>query len=433
MVETDHRLQNRAWSVMSKHSQGDHARVQSGPISGLYVSFVVGLSGDTAYGDVDLRVLLIPALAVYTVATLRTPLVPGASRIPSLVLGSWSALLAWCIAVAVADPQGVNMAVVGDLISMLVLTSAFTVFARRANFGQFLRFFRLVVVTGLAALGIAAVVGGVGVGQRLSLPGGGPNILGRILGFGLVSSILLYQHTRRAWYGVVGGAFIFGVLASGSRGAMLAALASALFVVAPSARIDARSVLKLLAIVSIPVLVLLRAAGSGTRAWLGNRFWVLTVDERYLAGRDGLAQRAIDVFQLEPFTGAGFGAVESSPGLGSGLHAHNILLTALSEAGLIGAALLVVSALLPLAAIASRRYFMRNSVSRTFFALALSVLIGSMFSGYIYDFRFFFCFCAAALCSTSLDQVSRAPLPPTSVGRQPVPILRERGLAGGPA
>ena len=180
-------------------------------------------------------------------------------------------------------------------------------------------------------------------GGRWAALGGGPNVFVRVMILGVITAIYLYVRSngRLRWLVSI-PAFMFGTLASGSRGG-LAALAItaviALIAIRPRPRWDklAKPV-GLLVVLSIMVAL---TAGPMIAGFVQNRFLEATVGQGYTSDRDVLFAWALRLFWQRPLFGTGINGFHAIANLGEGeRYVHNLPLSVAAEGGFAGLTLL---------------------------------------------------------------------------------------------
>lgn len=149
----------------------------------------------------------------------------------------------------------------------------------------------------------------------------------------------LVARDRSAWGRLTvafgAAALFFALLVSGSRGALLAAVAGVL--VAGAVRTEQARLLNIAWVATLAAVVV--AAYNSALLAAGADVFVRDATTNFGSGRLGIYQLALTHWQQSPLLGTGFGTSEGTVGLA----AHNIFLTALLETGAVGATLFVVA------------------------------------------------------------------------------------------
>ncbi|MCM4078191.1 O-antigen ligase family protein [Paractinoplanes hotanensis] len=236
---------------------------------------------------------------------------------------------------------------------------------------------------------LAAAAGlGRGPAGRWAALGGGPNVFVRLMVLGIFSSIYLYATRRRLGWLVGVPAFLFGAVASGSRGGLVA-LALTVVLAAPAVlpglrRGGAKPLLLVIALLVGGVAI----AGDSILAFVQQRFISTTFEQGYASGRDVIFQMALNLWLQHPLLGTGIGSFPVIADLGFGVaYIHNLVLAVAAEGGIVGIVLLLNSFY------QFRRQFTRvpraerSLESRTAAYSGIFVAAACMFSGDYYDAR----------------------------------------------
>lgn len=223
-------------------------------------------------------------------------------------------------------------------------------------------------------------------GTRMAAFEGGPNVFVRIMATGIISATYLWRRTSRArWLAPLPLLLICGVM-SGSRGGLIAMIfGCSLYwlLTLPAARKKLRAAV--CCVLSLPALLAL-VPGSFQESLaevVQVRYVRLTFEELYLSGRGETWGAAWKSFVAHPFFGVGLNGQEAISG-----YPHNIILNILSEGGLIGFVLLVMTFFL----LVPRWFRARALEHTTAFALGVLYLVANCFSGTYYDYRFMWLF-----------------------------------------
>jgi O-antigen ligase len=326
----------------------DDTRRRPGPV--VIIAFVATLSGHftlTRAGVTepvfnDVRVPLFATLLIGFALEIRWA--PrhrhGAARI---LLATYVFLGYQAISSAWTPPGALVAAALADLVAIAVLVF---VYAQLAEWDRD----RVVALTlgGFQAAAwvyfLAAASGrGHAAAGRWAALGGGPNVFVRVMVLGIFSSIYFYATRGRRLAWLVGvPAFLFGAVASGSRGG-LAALVLTLVLAAPAVlprmrRGGAKPLLLVIALLAIGV----AAAGDSIIAFVQQRFVSATFEQGYTSGRDVIFRMALNLWLQHPFLGTGISSFPVIAQLGIGVpYVHNLILAVAAEGGVVGLALLL--------------------------------------------------------------------------------------------
>lgn len=224
--------------------------------------------------------------------------------------------------------------------------------------------------------------------QRLVTPlGGGPNVFARLAGLLTIAG---------ANYGTRGGTWVLWyapaalgvvlILATGSRGGLLATLIGLL------AMAEARGVFRRRGMLPVVIVVGLLVGGiSATRYWdravsvFQQRVVQMAFEDRDDAGRVVLYRQAWRLGTAAPFFGAGLGGFHARNPIGD--YPHNMFLEAFAEGGLLGVALLTIVVVSGVRQLAPLRHTDLGTVT---WAAFITLTVASQFSGDFYDARLLF-------------------------------------------
>ncbi len=277
--------------------------------------------------------------------------------------------------------------------TMLALHRLVLVLDPRATLDALRRYLLLALVL-LAGLGL---LGGLGEGRAAAL-GGGPNVFGRNMGLLCVLSLeraVLASAGQRSPGSVVLAVLAAALVAlSGSRGAMAATvLASAALLLFGRARLGRRVLVLGLGLIAGMLVLGFTELGARIVAAISERVVDLLLGQGYVSNRDQIYVIALEMGLERPLLGHGLGsfAVETPwP------YAHDIVLDAWAETGLVGVALLgACMGVWALALINHRKPFgpdgpMKPAIDGLA-ATGLLLLVASLFSGGRFDARGLFC------------------------------------------
>jgi O-antigen ligase len=255
-------------------------------------------------------------------------------------------------------------------------------------------------------------VGQVDPQGRMAPFWGDPNVFVRLMAIAGAAAICLWaKRAERRWLLAV-PLFAMGALLSGSRGGLLALLlaGSPLLLMFRSAGFKR---------IALALGGLFVVAGLFATPWVRThvtdlvfeRYWQLTIVERYATGRKPIFLAAIGRFLEDPLVGGGLQSFFQTVGHSRGwLYAHNIFLEAAAEGGVVGL-ILLCALLMPLL----RRMAPGDPPEWLFLIFgARFFFFASLVSGNYYDNRYLWLFLGLLILTES--EVSRsATQPPEGV------------------
>jgi O-antigen ligase len=256
----------------------------------------------------------------------------------------------------------------------------------------FLLFYLAAVVFALGAL----LVTGPGEQGRYAAFGGGPNVFVRIEILGVISAVALYRVYRRKLVFVAVPLFLFAAVLSGSRAGLLAGAAVGIVALLRSrGRRAIGQVVLVTLVTAVVAAVAWTRAPSNVTSLIQQRFVQQTVEQGYASGRTSIWWDAIQLALAHPFIGAGLDGFYGLIGHASDVeYPHQYLLAVAAEGGIVGLALLLMSAVLWGGTVRrGRHHAMEKSLT---VAAAAYVAISSLFSGDYYDARLAWLFAAMA-------------------------------------
>ena len=359
------------------------------------IGFVATLAGHFTLARVgftvpvfnDVRLPLFGALlASFALETRWAP--RGRHGSAPILLAIYAFLGYQAVSSAWAPPGALVSAALVDLVAIAVLVF---VYAQLAEWDRD----RVVALT-MGCFQVAAWVyflaaaSGLGRGPagRWAALGGGPNVFVRVMVLGIFSSIYLYATRRRLGWLVGVPAFLFGAVASGSRGG-LAALVLTLVLAAPAVlpgmrRAGGKPLLMVIALLVAGVAI----AGDSILAFVQQRFINTTFEQGYVSGRDVIFEMALDLWLQHPWRGTGISSFPVIANLGFGVaYIHNLVLAVAAEGGIIGIALLLNTFYRFWRQFARVPRAERSLESRTAAYSGIFVAAACMFSGDYYDAR----------------------------------------------
>lgn len=244
-----------------------------------------------------------------------------------------------------------------------------------------------VVLLVLAAIGLRSVESG-----RLSVFGGGPNAFGRNMGL----LFLCCMYFQERWGNAVlflplAALAVVLVLLSGSRGALLSTcIAMLAYFICSRAQFSKRIIVALSAIVLLGTIMLFTEVGSAALERFQHRVMELTVEQRYLAGRDVITDDAVEIAIRNAAFGYGLAGFEWK----TGTYPHNLFLEILCDCGVIGIVLFGAS----LMVVAYLAWNSRDSLNPANVAALVLFTMFSQFSGDFFDARSLFVFMLVVSC-----------------------------------
>ena len=237
---------------------------------------------------------------------------------------------------------------------------------------------------------------------RLSILGGGPNILGRFLG--MLCLLMVAQSLRQggglrwsvAWRIVVAAVALILLLQTGSRGAFTGFLVGVLILL-----VVRRMNLKLIGIGAIVVLsfeYLFKAIlNADMIESIDERWLVATLEEGYLSARDVLLQEAYRLWLERPVFGGGLDSFEYYT-FGLDRYPHNLVME-MAQAGGIVAMLLLLAWIVH---VVLKSWRGRNHYTEIGLSMTALVFGCALFSGDFYDSRLMFIFGVLAISSANI-------------------------------
>jgi O-antigen ligase len=257
---------------------------------------------------------------------------------------------------------------------------------------------RLLIAIGAFALFAAAFADQEG---RLSILGGGPNILGRFLGmlFLLMVAQSLRQGRLRwsaAWRIVVAAVALILLLQTGSRGA-LAGLLVGLLALLVVRRMNVRLIgIGAIVILSFGYLFKVILDFDKIES-IEERWLVATLEEGYLSQRDVLLAEAYRLWLERPVFGGGLDSFEYYT-FGLDRYPHNLVME-IAQAGGIVAALLLLAWIVH---VILNSWHGRNHYTEVGLSMTVLIFGCASFSGDFYDSRLMFIFGVLTISSADI-------------------------------
>lgn len=217
---------------------------------------------------------------------------------------------------------------------------------------------------------------------------GGYNVITRILFFSACCSIYIYTLNKHIKYFVLTILFFIGIILVGSRGGIVGAVCSLSFLWILKWRFKFKRTLTISfrkILIPIMVLVIIGIVYTPLKRVFDSRVIDLMFSGNgvYTAGRDQLYLKAINMIEKKPLVGYGLDGFMINTG---NIYPHNIVLEIMIETGIIGLVFFV--AMLILSIIYAMK--MKRTTLSIFSILPLYMIVVQMFSGSLYDFRYYF-------------------------------------------
>jgi O-antigen ligase len=237
---------------------------------------------------------------------------------------------------------------------------------------------------------------------RLSILGGGPNILGRFLG--MLCLLMVAQSLRQsgglrwsvAWRIVVAAVALILLLQTGSRGAFTGLLVGLLALL-----VVRRMNVRLIGIGAIVILsfeYLFKALlNADTIESIDERWLVATLEEGYLSARDLLFAEAYKLWLERPVFGGGLDSFEYYT-FGLDRYPHNLVMQMAQEGGIVAVLLLLAW----IVHVALTSWHGRNHYTEIGLSMTALVFACTLFSGDFYDSRLMFIFGVLAVSAADI-------------------------------
>jgi O-antigen ligase len=243
---------------------------------------------------------------------------------------------------------------------------------------------------------------------RLSILGGGPNILGRFLA--MLCLLMVAQSLRQggglrwslAWRIVVAAVAVILLLQTGSRGAftgMLVGLLALLVVRRMNVRLIAIGAIVILAFQYLFKAIL----NADMIEFIDERWLVATLEEGYLSARDVLFAEAYRLWLDHPVFGGGLDSFEYYT-FGLDRYPHNLVMQMVQEGGIVAALLLLAW----IVHVVLNSWHGRNHYTEIGLSMTALVFACAFFSGDFYDSRLMFIFGVLAISSADIGSVRQA-------------------------
>ncbi|MCW0212437.1 MAG: O-antigen ligase family protein [Pseudonocardia sp.] len=366
-------------------------------VAALMGRFTLDRIGITEFGELDLRLIVCPALAVAALLWRYRPDHPDYRHpwAPSLlwtlaVIGYLWLTVFWAPYAARTDERVADLVYMALLIVVMVVVS-----------GPDPAKARRVVLVATFASGMLYAFSGLVVGQtdeqgRTIAFGGGPNIYVRVVLLGALAAIALAVIYRRKLYLVPVPLLLTAALLASSRGGVLSAgVTAAAFVVLCWRRLSVRAVVA-------AVLVLLTGLAAGlvlldakNLQMIQERF-VAAPQQDQFSGRPQLVEQGLALFRDNPVVGGGLDSFYVHFGVNADLgYPHNLAVDVAATGGVVGLVLLAGFVVALIRDVQPWRSLPNDSL-----ALVMAIVFittASMTSGDFYDSRFLWVFAALAV------------------------------------
>lgn len=249
---------------------------------------------------------------------------------------------------------------------------------------------------------------------RLSILGGGPNILGRFLG--MLCLLMVAQSLGHggglrwsvAWRIVTASVAVILLLQTGSRGAFTGLLVGLLALL-----IVRRMNLRLIGIGAVVFLsfeyLFRMITDAGMIDYIGDRWLVATLEEGYLSDRDVLLSEAYRIWSAHPVFGGGLDSFEYYT-LGLDRYPHNLVMQMAQEGGIVAVFLLAAW----MVHVVVKSWRGRNPYTEIGLSMTALIFGCALFSGDFYDARLIFIFGVLAISSAGFG-----------MSRQILPVMNE--------
>lgn len=349
--------------------------------------------------DVDVGVLLGVALGAVIIMRI---LEDGLPTIPLSVVMMLSVAVLVLLGVTYSQLPGYGVAkgLRFGVLGVLAMLGPLVIIRDEASLRRLMRSLWIVG----ACIAAAAVILGIATGSagRLVSFGGGPITLGRLSGVGLACALVVFLSRDKWRYLAVASMPVLtvGLLGSGSRGPVLAALvASSVWAVGIAARRGTRGYR--LAGVIAAILGVVAVTWRYLPESVLNRYALLVSSNpgASVAVRGDLMRGAFRVALLSPLTGAGTGSFGAAARVTPFLYPHNMIAEVVAENGLLVAGLLVVGLMTALVNAVRIAWERRSAPWWSVVFVMVFMVANAMFSGDLNDNQILFAFASIAAMS----------------------------------
>ena len=227
-------------------------------------------------------------------------------------------------------------------------------------------------------------------GGRWAALGGGPNVFVRVMILGVITALYLYVRSgdKLGWLVPI-PLFLFGAIASGSRGGIAAlAITAGIALLAIRPRPRWNRLAKPAGLLLVVSLMLVVTVGRMIAGFVQSRFVEATVGQGYTSDRDVLFAWALRLFWQHPLIGTGINGFHAIADLGEGeRYVHNLPLSVAAEGGFVGLFLLGLAWFTLWHAYLRTHRRERNPEARAAAYCGIYVGATSLFSGDYFDAR----------------------------------------------
>ena len=217
---------------------------------------------------------------------------------------------------------------------------------------------------------------------------GGPNVVTRILFFSLINSLYLNNIQNKSKYFILSLLFLIGIILVGSRGGIVGAAFSltVLFLVKFRDRLKIKRIFtkKSLFLTANALIIMILMFKYIYRTFY-ERIVNLLFNNLYFSGRDIIYKETVEKISESPLFGYGLNGYTAVIG-GRFNYPHNIILEVLLDVGFLGLILFSILLVFSIISIYKLRYYAEMYIS----ILPIYVLVVSMLSGDMYDFRYYY-------------------------------------------
>lgn len=279
-----------------------------------------------------------------------------------------------------------------DVSFLLVLLLPLMIIINDFHVDEYFVFLSKVLIIAGIIFTIPVVLSVLGGGNRGYFSLGGPNVTTRFIFFALCSSVFLQKNTNKGIYNLTTALFLAGIVFIGSRGGLVGAILTLttlflihLFFNKKKLSLKIKFSFNKMFFLGSAIGIFILMYEDIRRVFMG-RFINVTFKangEIYTSGRDYLYEYSIQMIRERPILGHGINSFYYRTGE---LYPHNIALEMMNNLGVFGLLFLLLFLIYSMYLI----FKFRKTNLYIFSGLPLYIIIVQMFSGSIYDFRFYF-------------------------------------------
>jgi O-antigen ligase len=367
-------------------------------VVGLFVTALLGRFtldrlGSGRFGDLDLRIVAFGSLVLVTLMWRFLVPRPGPCRPWPLAVRLNLVFFGYLAATVFWAPPGARVAFSMADLGYLMLLVVLAVTLSAPDPARARRHLLACMFTAGAVYAVAGLLfGQVDQQGRAAAFGGGPNVYVRVIVFGIIGAVALAVLYRRALFLLAVPVLAAAAVQSGSRGGVLAALATALFVLVLCARrmswrgLAATGATVAAVLVGGAYLLDARARAAGQARFVSGIF-----ERDQFSDRPELLAQGLRIAVAHPVLGGGLDSFYAWTGQVEDIgYPHNLVVNVADIGGAVGVVLL--AAVLVAYAAAARPWLRLPADQLALVAAACYVAIASMFSGDLYDSRFLWIF-----------------------------------------